>query len=299
MDARQLEAVVAVVDEGTVTAAAERLHVSQPALSQTIQALERDLGTALFHRIGRRLTLTPAGEAIVEPARRVLRDFDTVRAHVTAVAGLESGHLDLVSLPTLAVDPVAALIGAFRRAHAGVAVRLAEPEGTAEVIDRVADGRSEVGIADVDGQAAPAGLVARAIARQVFHVVCPADQPVSRTRKLLRIIDLDGLPIVTTPPGSSTRRVIDEAFDRAGLRPSIAVETAQREALLPLVLEGAGITLLPTTLARDAAARGALTFPIDPPVERVVSILHRDGLLSPAAAAFLTIADVSFAPWGG
>ena len=125
MDVRQLGAVVAVVDHGTVTAAAQALHVSQPALSQTIRGLEAELGTPVFHRIGRRMVLTPAGEELVGPARQVLRDVETVRARVAAVAGLRRGHLDLVSLPTLAVDPASALVGRFRADHPEVTVRLA------------------------------------------------------------------------------------------------------------------------------------------------------------------------------
>ena len=92
-----------------------------------IRALERDLGVELFHRIGRRAQLTPAGEAFVPAARQVLRAVDAVRAEVGAVVDLITGRLDLVALPTLAVDPVAALVGAFRKRYPGVMVRLAHP----------------------------------------------------------------------------------------------------------------------------------------------------------------------------
>src|SRR5947209_4254395 len=106
MDLRQLEYVVGIVDHGGFTRAADALHVSQPSLSHGIRTLERELGVDLFHRLGRQVVLTAAGEAIVDPARHVLRQIDTMRASVAAVKGTTAGRLDLVSLPTLAVDPL-------------------------------------------------------------------------------------------------------------------------------------------------------------------------------------------------
>ncbi len=117
MDVRQLSYVLAVADEGTFTRAAEVLQISQPSLSQGIRALEAELGAALFERRARPVRLTAAGEALIEPARRAVRDLQTARAAVEAVTGLEGGHLDLVSLPTLSIDPVAELVGRFRVAH--------------------------------------------------------------------------------------------------------------------------------------------------------------------------------------
>ncbi len=128
MDLRQLAIVVAVVDEGGFTSAADALEVSQPTVSQAVRALEVELGVELFLRSGRTVRLTAAGEALLEPARQALRDAATARAAVAEVAGLTAGHLDLVCLPTLAVAPTAELIGRFRRAHPGVTVRLAEPD---------------------------------------------------------------------------------------------------------------------------------------------------------------------------
>src|SRR5438067_12186719 len=122
MDLRQLEYVVGVVDHGGFTRAAAALHVSQPSLSHGVQTLERELGVELFHRLGRQVTLTSAGEAVVGPARHVLRQVEAVRAAVAAVKGTTAGRLDVVSLPTLAADPLAGLIGRFRTAYPGVTI---------------------------------------------------------------------------------------------------------------------------------------------------------------------------------
>src|SRR5262249_39582410 len=98
MDERRLRAFLAVVEEGSVTAAAGRLHIAQPSLSQTLRALERELGTELFHRAARGLRLTAAGEALIGPARQALRMMDAARAAVGEVAELTAGTLQIAAL---------------------------------------------------------------------------------------------------------------------------------------------------------------------------------------------------------
>ena len=148
MDTRRLAMFLAVVDEGTFTAAARASYVSQSALSQAIQELEKEVGVALFERLGRRVALTAAGEALIEPSRQALRDLANARSAVAAVAGVEAGHLDLVALPTLAVEPVARIIGQFRRAHPAVRVNLADPDDPDDLIRAIRSGTAELGITD-------------------------------------------------------------------------------------------------------------------------------------------------------
>ncbi|HEX6356335.1 LysR family transcriptional regulator [Actinophytocola sp.] len=85
MDMRQLRYFLAIVDHGSVHRAAQELFVAQPSVSQALRSLERDLGTDLFHRTGRKLVLTPAGERLIDPAREVLRGVELARATVEAV----------------------------------------------------------------------------------------------------------------------------------------------------------------------------------------------------------------------
>src|SRR5579864_214601 len=119
MDLRQLEFVVAVADEGGFTSGSAAAHVAQPSLSVRVRDLERELGVELFHRLGRGARLTSAGEIVVDHARSVLAGVAALRAAAAEVSGLEQGTLDLAALPTLAVDPLAELVGRFRRRHPG------------------------------------------------------------------------------------------------------------------------------------------------------------------------------------
>jgi DNA-binding transcriptional LysR family regulator len=285
MELAQIRYALAVVDHGTFTAAAEASHIAQPSLSHAIRALERDLGVVLFDRIGRQTTLTSAGEAFVPAAREVLRALDTLRADVDAVKGVVAGRLDIVALPTLAVEPVTPLVGAFRREHPLVTVRLANPESTTELLRKVREGDSELGITElpVDDER----IVARTLMRQELVAVMPPNS--ARPRQ----IDLDHLarqPLVIQPAGTSSRDAINAALGSIARSPTVAVETEQREAIVALVLTGAGTAVLPRPMAEVAERQGAVVAPLRPRLWRDIGIVHRAAPVSPAARAFLALA---------
>jgi DNA-binding transcriptional LysR family regulator len=289
MDLRQLGYVVAVVDHGSFTKAAEAMHVAQPSLSQAVRSLEAELRVELFHRTSRNVVLTAAGEALLGPARQALRDAATARAAVADVAGLEAGHLDLVCLPTLAVHPAAELIGRFRRAHRQITVRLAEPEGADAVAERVRNGSCEVGFAELPIESAD--LETHPLEVQEYVALVPATlQAELGANGRLSIRALARQPLITTPSGTSTRRQIDEAFQAAGLVANVAVETDHREAIGPLVRAGAGIAILPRAVAESATTGEALIYDVTPKINRPIGLIHRSGPLSPAAHAFVSMA---------
>jgi DNA-binding transcriptional LysR family regulator len=287
MDVREIGYVVAVADAGGFTAAAGDLFVSQPALSQAVRKVERELGVELFVRAGREVRLTAAGEAFVDRARPLLRDVEGLRGAVDAVAGLRTGRLDLVCLPTLSVEPMVDLVGAFRVAHPGVTVRLAEPEDVADIEARIRTGRSEVAITEAP-RSVTSDVVVHVLGEQEIAVVLPPGMR-RRTRRV-GVAELADVPLIATPVGTSTRRLVDDAFAAAGASPSIAVETGHREAVVPLVLAGAGATFVAPAARRAAAAAGAATATLDPPLVRTVALLHRPPPLSPAAQAFVDLA---------
>jgi DNA-binding transcriptional LysR family regulator len=214
-----------------------------------------------------------------------LRDVEHAAAAVAAVTGLVAGHLDLASLPTLAADPVAELVGRFRRAHPGVMVRLGAPRDAEELADAVRSGAAEVGITEQGPM--NAGLVEVQIGQQELFAVSPGRRGSSTP---LRLDHLEGVPLVLSPAGSSLRDVVDTALAEAGVRAEVGVETAQRDALIPLVLAGAGTTFLPDTLARAAGRLGASVRPTRPRLRRTIALVHRPGDPGPAASRFLALA---------
>jgi LysR family carnitine catabolism transcriptional activator len=319
MDLRHLEYVVAIVDHGGVGRAATALHVAQPSVSASVRRLERELGVDLFDRIGRRLVLTDAGSTVVDHARQLLAGRERLEAALAEQRGLLAGTLRIVSLPTLATEPLTELVVRFAAAHPGVHVEIAEPVDADDLERRVSDGRSELGLTDL-------ALTSRALrhvpltAQPIVAVLPPGhgppepgspchgprgDGPPGRRRPdegppghgspahgppgrtgTLTVAELADLPLVTTPPGTSTRTLLDQVLRRRHLTADIVVETAHREAIVPLVLAGVGATVLPAPLAADAAVRGAVLAELDPPVRRRVGLVHRPGPLSPAARAF-------------
>jgi DNA-binding transcriptional LysR family regulator len=285
MDERRLRQFLAIVEEGGVTAAAARLHVAQPSLSQSLRTLERELGAELFDRVGRGLQLTSAGRALVGPARQVLLAFDAARTAVREIADVLGGDLEIAALATLAADPLAGLVGRFRHAHPGVTVRVREAESTAEASRMVADGTGELGVVHLP--VARSQLVTTSLGAQELLFILP---PGGDDERPLAPATLRAMPLVVTPPGTSTRDLLEQAFASAGVVPQIAVETEAREAIVPLVLAGAGAALLPAALAREAERRGAVLRSTRPPVTRRIGLISRPGPLSPAARAFMALA---------
>src|SRR5262249_37938287 len=106
----------------------------------------------------------------------------------------------------------------------------------------------------------------------------------------MSIAQLSELPMVAAPPGTSTRDLAERAFAAAGSETNIAVETSQREAIAPLVLEGAGFALLPPAIADPLDERGAVVTRPAPALTRSIGLLHRASPLTPAARAFVELA---------
>lgn len=297
MDLRQLSFVVAVVDHGGFTRAATALHVAQPSLSQGVRALETELGVPLFDRVGRSVRLTAAGRALLPAARQALHDVDIARAAVDAVRGVQGGRLDLVSIATLGVAPVAEFIGAFRASHPDVTVRLVEPEEAAAVAQLLLGGESEIGFTELPLAVASDSLVAIELADQEYVAV--HHRSVERGA-LVSLRQLAELPLVTTTPGTSTRRLIDDAFRQAGVEPRIAIETDLREVISAIVRAGGGYSILPRSVAERVAAGGAgddvRVAEILPAIRRRIGVIHRTGTLSPAGRAFIDLVRRSLPP---
>lgn len=289
MERRELEYFLAIAEHGSFTAAAAALHIAQPSLSHAIGSLESKLGGRVFHRLAHGVSLTPAGQALVAPARQVMRDLSTATDSVRQVLGLAGGRLDVVAQTTLAVDPLAGVVGAFLAEHPDVAVHISDPELGSDVTSAVRAGECELGLVDTAENSVGdlAGIVLRG---REIHAVLPPDAAESGKARLAQA-ELAALDWVATPRGTATREVIDSAVGAQGERPRVVVETAHQAMIVPLVLAGAGATLLPGSMAREAAERGAAVLPLRPRLIRRGTLFWRPGPLSPAAAEFVRIVD--------
>jgi hypothetical protein len=165
-----------------------------------------------------------------------------------------------------------------------VSIRLSDPQDTAELLEFVRSGESEVGLVE---RLEVEGLTTVALRPQEFLVVLP---PGSTAASPFRLRDLAALPLVATPPGSSTRGLLDDSLRRSAVTATVVVEAAQREALLPLIVAGAGAGLLPRPLADVARTLGCVVVEPHPKVSRAVALIHRNGPLTSAASRFVELA---------
>src|SRR5262245_48137766 len=281
MDLRRLELFVGVVEHGGFTAAARSRHVAQPSISLAVRELEHEVGATLLVRGRQGVRLTPAGEALLGPARRALREVENATAAVAVVRGLLAGRLDVAALPTLAADPLARMVGRFVEAHPAVEVRLHAPDDPHGLAEAVRTGIADVGVTE-GGREVP-GLDETPLGDQELLAVSPAGADGAEP---LELRALAGQPVVLTPAGTSLRDVVEAGFTDAGVTPVVAAETEQRDALLPLTLAGVGTTFLPPGLAAAAATGGAVVRRTRPALRRRLALVRRAGPMSPAIARF-------------
>ncbi|MEV0084723.1 LysR family transcriptional regulator [Saccharopolyspora sp. NPDC050642] len=286
MDSRQLRYFVAVAEHGGVTKAAKALQVAQPTLTQGLRALERDLGVELFHRVGRGMVLSAAGEALLGPAMQVGGGLAALVDKARSIARLDGGWLNLVTSPGLGVDPLTGIIGMFRARYPKVCVNVLDP-GTTSINELLRTAACEIAMTFLP--AAVTGMVSVPLGVRRLLLVLPPESPIG-SRMPVRLAELAGLPLVAGPRGNPIRDLL-EVSCAPGAPLNISVETESEEHARDLVLVGAGAALLPQSLAEQAGLRGALVRRTDPVLEQRIGVVHRSGPLSPAAVAFVDLSS--------
>ncbi|WP_043456564.1 LysR family transcriptional regulator [Streptomyces fulvoviolaceus] len=288
MDIRQLEYFLAIVDHGGFNRAASALYLSQPSLSQAVQTLERDLGSSLFHRIGRRAVLTEAGTALIEPARAAVRSLETARASVAAVHELREGRLDIAAMPSQAVEPLTTMIRTFSGRYPGVSVNIRAAFTSRDVVDMVRTGAAELGLLATSGPLTDKEVISHAAGEQRFVLVTPPDGPFPAGRPVA-CEELAGQRLIVGQRGTGMRAYVDALRER-GIGFSIAAETEHRVAILPLVLAGVGLAVVTESWRTTAERAGALVLDIEPKTTLRIALVSRRAEQSPAARTFLTCA---------
>lgn len=288
MDVRQLEYFLAIVDHGGFNRAASALYLSQPSLSQAVRALERDLGSSLFHRIGRRAVLTEAGTALIEPARAAVRSLATARASVAAVHELRTGRLDIAAMPSQAVEPLTTMVRSFGERHPGVSVTIRAAFTARGVLDLVRTGAVELGLLASSDPVSGRDVVAHAAGEQRFVLVTPPDGPFPAGRPV-HCAELAGHRLIVGQRGTGMRAYVDGLRER-GIDFTVAAETEHRVAILPLVLAGVGLAVVTEAWRATAERAGARVLEIEPRTALRISLVRREAGQSPAARAFLACA---------
>src|SRR5215213_1916493 len=288
MELRHLRYFVVVAEELHFRRAAERLHMSQPPLSQQIRALEEEIGVTLLLRNQRRVELTAAGAAFLESAREILAAVEDAARQARRVQRGEVGRLAVGFVGSAMYSFVPELLRAFSEQWPDVTLRLHEL-GTSEQLRQLADGRLDVGFVRV-----PPGrpeLVVETVLEEPVVAAMPDLHPLA-ARTHLTLDDLRGQPLVllTRSGAPGLREALAGAIHTLGGEDVITQEVAEMQTVIGLVAAGAGISLVPESV-RALMRRGVTYRPLEdgsPAVRLDMASRRADG--SPVLAAFTAMA---------
>ncbi|MFG2477706.1 LysR family transcriptional regulator [Streptomyces fagopyri] len=285
MDLRQMEVVVAVAEEGGFTAAAQRLHVVQSAVSSTVRALERELGTPLFDRTTHRVSLTPAGEAFVPAARATLRAAEQARSAVDVVQGRLRGRVTVGTMQGVWADlhlPLAAL----RAEHPEVSVRLRQAAVT-DIRQALRDGTVDLAVVALDRQQ-QRGLVTRLLSHEEMVLVSAPERALtgSGADGTVTLAEAARMPLVDFTPGWAIRLSVDRAFRAAAVEREPTFEVNDIVAASELVRNDLGVCVMPGSIAARFPDLPTHRFDRHAPSWKVMVVRPR-GEAPPAVAALL------------
>ena len=243
MEIRWLEAFIAVAEELHFSKAASRLNLAQSPLSQTIRRLERDLGTPLFDRNTRSVTLTPAGQALLPYARKVFEDLELGRQATRARDGVVYGTVSIGFSGALNHQTLPPLTRAVRHRFPDVTLSLTGRVMTRDGVEHLE--RGDLDLAFVGLPIDPSRVRTRLIGREPLGVVLPIDHPLA-ARSAIDLADLADEQFISLPlaAGSSLAQLTAQACIDAGFRPRIVQEITDPFMILTLVSAGVGIALM-------------------------------------------------------
>jgi LysR family hydrogen peroxide-inducible transcriptional activator len=273
MTLRDLEYLVALAETRHFGRAALRCHVSQPTLSAQLRKLEASLGTPLIERRPRRVVLTAAGEAVVDRARRMLRDADDIRSLARARHDPLSGPLKVGLIPTLGPYLLPRVAPRIAKALPRLQLVLHEYQ-TAPLVDRTVEGELDLAILALPADTK--GLATRSLFAEAFLVAMAGTHRLA-SKKRVKASDLAGEKLLLLEEGHCLRDQALEVCEQAGTEEQ-AFRATSLETLRQMVASAQGITLLPrlATEGPFAAAGGLVVRPFAPPApSRVIGAAWR------------------------
>jgi DNA-binding transcriptional LysR family regulator len=245
MDIAALQSFLAVAETGSFSRAAERVFLTQPAVSKRIASLESQLGTRLFDRIGKRAQLTPAGTALYERARRVLRELDEVKRSIADLSGTIAGELRLATSHHIGLHRLPEPLKRFHAAYPQVRLDLRFMDSE-QACNEVARGEIELAIVTLPPKL-EAPLKAEVVWDDPLDIVVARHHPLAKARDV-QIKDLAGYPAILPEPGTYTREIILKALGVWRDKVEIGMATNYLEVLKMLTAIGLGWSALPRTM---------------------------------------------------
>ncbi len=267
MNIQQLTYLVETADQGSMTAAAARLFVAQPALSRAVRALERELGVTVFARSPRGVRLTDDGEVVVARARRVLRSLAAL--HRARSAEAPTGPLTIAASPTLQAAMAIPIVRALHDHGVPTPCRLLGAGGSSAVHELVRSGAADLGICD---QHLASDLAVIPIGRVEVRFFSPASVDLPDPVPLTALAEV---PLVLPTAGSDRRVALDAFFAAVGIAPTVSVESDERSVWIEAVLHGLASCLWHSIDSRWLPPGDVRVRRLDPPLWQDISVVHR------------------------
>ncbi len=286
MDLASLNAFIAIAEMGSFSLAAERLHLTQPAVSKRLASLESQLSVRLFDRLGREIGLTEAGRALLPRAYQILNVLDDTRRALTNLNGDVSGQLSLATSHHIGLHRLPPLLRAFTRAYPKVNldIRFLDSE---VAYDEVLHGRAELAVITLAPQTASPIRAVKVWDDPLDFVVAP-EHPLAQ-KPDITLADVAGFPAVFPGGNTFTHHIAHRLFERERLTPNITMSTNYMETIKMMVSIGIAWSVLPRTMLDDQVVRLPLSG--IQLARELGHITHTERTLSNAAKAFMSLLE--------
>lgn len=251
----QLSIFCTVIDSGGFSKAAEKLYISQPAVSVQVRELERFCGLPLVERKGRTLRLTEAGQVVYDYGRRLLSLAQELGTALADLQGLTAGRLLVGASTTVGEYILPPVLGQFKRRYPRVEIQL-EIANTRRIVQLILDYALDIGLIG-DEEAITPQLTAQPYRRDDIVVIVPVDHRF-RAREGIAPQELEGEDFILREPGSATRKYAEKALAELGLNIKVAMELGSNEAVKRAVAAGLGISMLSRYAVEVDIAAGRL-----------------------------------------
>ncbi|OXS54517.1 LysR family transcriptional regulator [Cohnella sp. CIP 111063] len=288
MEIRQLHYFMAVCEEMHFTKAAEKIGISQPTLSQQIRALEDELNTPLFDRLGKRIALTEAGAMLLQYSSQIVRDLQNAKDSIDDLRTAQRGTLRIGVLPSDLDYRITGLLTEFHRRFPGIKLQVF---ASVDILQLVLNNQIDIGI-DIGsslGDYTDERLVRIPLCKEDYVLVVSDGHPLRGRKEPIRLDELRTLPTIMYPEGYIGRDLVERFTRRRGFTLNTTLETTSATSVLSLVKETAGATVQPYPLIRQINDPGLHCIPIaEETPYRSLEILYRsDRYLGQAAKAFM------------
>ncbi len=294
MEIRQLKAFLAIAEAKTFTAGARRVNVTQAAISMQIRQLEDEVGLPLFTRTPRRVILTEAGEYLLDRARKILREHDSAIAEIAEVAGAEHGRLRIGSASSMfATQQLPSIMQGLLETFANA--ELTVSSGTSQaLVDKIMHG--EIDIAFVSLPVENSSISTDLLFSDEIVAIGHPKHPSAKER-FISAAALAGEKLILGERGGNTRRMIDDFFHAANVRPNIVMELSRQEAINQMVENNLGVGIAGAkTVFREIREGRLVSWMIEgAEIKWELGLARlRGGYYSPIAKEFVRLCKASF-----